>query len=673
MPDDLSSRSLICPDCGEVYAGARGETCPEDGALLQEMPISDDTGDDPLIGEVLERRFSIQELVGEGSMARVYRATQLSVHREVALKILDPGHSTDTVLVERFYREAQIISDFSHPNIVRLFDFGRDEEHEILYLAMEHVDGYPVERLVRRGRLVPALAVELAIQICGALAEVHSHGVVHRDLKPENLMVVPRADGELEVKLLDFGIAHALQRADGFTEPGEVWGTPHYLAPEQAEAEEVGAYSDLYSLGIMLFEMLTGRAPTSGEKSMEILYEHVEGDLPDIRQFLGEEHVCDDLVELVRRLLSTDPEDRPQYALEVRERLRAIAEEQDYAECRVDPSKDREAMFTDFIRPAAPSGDQEPPHTPLDRTRVETPRSDQPRELSDSAPARPGADVQVPASGAAFEDSAEPASDSTPEEDGDSGTELNGGPSVDQEEQDEQGETPADESTRPPSDPGYATESPSGGRRWMLAALGTVLAVAGGGVVVYFWADDGLVPTRSGADTGRAAEAAAGVDSEERVSPRDRTGASADVETPPDADDRLDAESRDAGRRDDASVDVRTGDGGRETGETGAVGADRVGSGGGRDEASGAPSTYEGAGGGGAGAPDPSPGGANAESESEGPTAPPAETAGPAGRDESEPEDPSAGGAAESDGESSSDSESDESEQRVDPGLYPVE
>lgn len=668
MPDDLSSRSLICPDCGEVYAGARGETCPEDGALLQEMPTSEDAGDDPLIGEVLERRFSIQELVGEGSMARVYRATQLSVHREVALKILDPGHSTDTVLVERFYREAQIISDFSHPNIVRLFDFGRDEEHEILYLAMEHVDGYPVEQLVRRGRLVPELAVELAIQICGALAEVHSHGVVHRDLKPENLMVVPRADGELEVKLLDFGIAHALQRADGFTEPGEVWGTPHYLAPEQAEAEEVGAYSDLYSLGIMLFEMLTGRAPTSGEKSMEILYEHVEGDLPDIRQFLGEEHVCDDLVELVRRMLSTDPEDRPQYALEVRERLRGIAEEQDYAECRVDPSKDREAMFSAFIRPAAPSGDQEPPHTPLDRTRVETPRSDQPRELSDSAPARRGADVQVPASGAAFEDSAEPASDSTPEEDGDSGTELNGGPSVEQEEQEEQGETPADESTELPSDPGFATESPAGGRRWMLAALGTVLAVAGGGLVVYFWDGDGLVPTRSGADAGRAAEPAAGVDSAQAVSTRKRPGA--DVDTPADAGVGMDAESREAGRRDDASVDVQTGDGGRETGETGAVEVDRAGAGGGRGGASGTPSTYEGGGGRESAAPNPSSGGANSDFESGSSAPPPAESAEP---DESEPDDSSTGGAAESGGESSSDSESDESEQRVDPGLYPVE
>ena len=285
-------------------------------------------------------------------MGRVYRATQTSVDRVVAVKTLGPRTSGSELVTRRFEREARVISEFSHPNIVQLFEFGEDEATRTLYLAMEYIDGHHLSRLLGCGRLDAELAVELALQLCGALAEVHSHGVVHRDLKPSNVMIVPLADGRLELKLLDFGIAHELQTSEELTETGSVWGTPHYLAPEQAVGRSVGPRTDIYSLGIILFRMLTGRAPVDGETPIEIMYKHTLGQVPKLEEVPGPDAECRRLARLVDWMLATDPEQRPSDVLEVREELSRIVDGRDWGSCRVDPSAGRGEMFEPYLKEA---------------------------------------------------------------------------------------------------------------------------------------------------------------------------------------------------------------------------------------------------------------------------------------------------------------------------------
>lgn len=353
MAESSLAHKQLCPECGEIYDKGEVEHCPEDGTALTEFVVDNEPDDDPLLGQMLDERFAIQDVLGEGSMGRVYRATQVSVDRDVAVKTVHPGHATDEETVKRFHREAQAISDFSHPNIVKLVDFGQDLERGTLYLAMEYIDGYPVRDLMHRGRLEPAFAVHLAIQLTGALAEVHSHGLVHRDVKPENLMVVPLADGRVEVKLLDFGIAHALRQSQNLTETGAVFGTPHYLSPEQAEAEEVGPYSDVYSLGAVLFAMLTGRNPVDAEDPMEVMVGHVQGEIPSVDELLGPGAISDHLNWLVGNMMSTRPEDRPGDILRVRDVLKTIASLEEYETPEVDPSLPWEAMFEPYLLPPA--------------------------------------------------------------------------------------------------------------------------------------------------------------------------------------------------------------------------------------------------------------------------------------------------------------------------------
>ena len=226
------------------------------------------TTTDPLLNRLFDRRYLIQRKLGSGGMADVYLAEDQELGRRVALKLLDDRHASDEQFVERFRREAQNAAGLNHPNIVSIFDRGQAED--TYYIAMEFLDGRTLKELVVRNGPTPIpIAIDYARQILQALAFAHRHGIVHRDIKPHNIVV--GRDGRL--KVTDFGIARS--GASQMTEAGSIVGTAQYLSPEQARGAQVDPRSDLYSLGIVLYEMLTGKVPFTGDAPVEIAMKHL--------------------------------------------------------------------------------------------------------------------------------------------------------------------------------------------------------------------------------------------------------------------------------------------------------------------------------------------------------------------------------------------------------------
>lgn len=270
-----------------------------------------------LIGTTLDGRFKIEKAIGQGAMGTVFAATQLSVNRRVAIKVL--REQISETAKARFMREARSISSLSHPNIVQLIDFGERGGDGLLYLVMEYVEGVRMSRLMKKGRLHPNLAIEIVVQICGALAEAHAQGIVHRDLKPSNMLLVRTADGSLQVKVLDFGVAHTYEDADQLTATGVLCGTPAYMAPEQARGKDVTPRVDLYALGVNLYEMLTGFRPFRGATPVEVAMKQIQAEPPSVEHWINAEILPRPLVDLALALLRKDPVQRPQTATEVRQ------------------------------------------------------------------------------------------------------------------------------------------------------------------------------------------------------------------------------------------------------------------------------------------------------------------------------------------------------------------
>src|ERR1041385_102422 len=260
---------------------------------------------DTLIDQVFDGRYRVLRKLGTGGMANVYLAEDQELGRRVAIKILDERHAADQQFVERFRREAKNAAGLSHPNIVSIYD--RGEAEGTYYIAMEYLDGRSLKELIlSRGPAPMSVAVDYARQILSALRFAHRNGIVHRDIKPHNVLV----DGEGHVKVTDFGIARA--GASQMTEEGSIIGTAQYLSPEQARGTQVDQTSDLYSLGIVLYEMLTGKVPFTGDSPVEIAMKHLSATpeqlttvRPDIPKSL--EHVA-------LRALAKDPASRYQSA-----------------------------------------------------------------------------------------------------------------------------------------------------------------------------------------------------------------------------------------------------------------------------------------------------------------------------------------------------------------------
>lgn len=227
-----------------------------------------------MIDSVLANRYRIQAKVGEGGMAVVYRAMDVVLRRVVAIKVLRSQYASDPEFVDRFRREAQAAASLSHPNVVNIFDVGQDDD--VHYIVLEYVQGHNLKQIVRqKGPLSPRRAAQIARSVARALEAAHARGLVHRDIKPHNILITQ----EGRVKVADFGLARAASAAT-LTETGTVIGSVHYFSPEQARGQAVGPASDIYSLGVVLYEMLTGDVPFRGDSPIAVALKHLQEDPP---------------------------------------------------------------------------------------------------------------------------------------------------------------------------------------------------------------------------------------------------------------------------------------------------------------------------------------------------------------------------------------------------------
>ncbi|MCA9674719.1 MAG: serine/threonine protein kinase, partial [Myxococcales bacterium] len=308
-----------CPTCDRSYPSG-APVCPRDGTKLIDLSRPAD----PMIGKEIDGRFVIRERLGAGGMGVVYRAWQASVGREVAIKVIAPRPGDDASTAKRFLREAKLASQLSQPNIVMVIDFGATADGT-LYLAMELLRGRTLSQLGRaEAPLSPERLLRIAGQLCDALDAAHRLGIVHRDLKPANVMVLDEPVGRDFVKVLDFGLAKALDgsgESTTLTQSDRVVGTPSYMAPEVITGAAAEPRSDLYSLGVMFFELLCRRLPYTAPNANVMLARHAYAPVPQL-----DPGVPPQVAHVITRLLAKRPEARYPSAAALHEALaRAVA------------------------------------------------------------------------------------------------------------------------------------------------------------------------------------------------------------------------------------------------------------------------------------------------------------------------------------------------------------
>ncbi len=301
----------------------------------------------PQPGDLIADRYELEELLGTGGMSTVFRAHDTQLDRRVAIKILHERYASDAEYLERFRREARAVAQLSHPNIVTVIDRGHDGDRQ--YIVFEHVEGENLKELVQRtGRLPVRRALELALAVADGLAFAHVRGLVHRDVKPQNVLL----SREGEVKVTDFGIARSLDVEHGVTQTGTVLGTSEYLAPEQASGKPVSPSTDVYSLGVVLWELLAGDVPFDGENFVAVALRHLNEPPPSLRERRPD--VSPRLDAAVQRALAKDPERRFPTMAALAEELRAcLAEAEGQA-----PAEDNSALT--LVTPRVPAPREAP-------------------------------------------------------------------------------------------------------------------------------------------------------------------------------------------------------------------------------------------------------------------------------------------------------------------------
>ena len=303
----------VCPQCGTEYETA-ARFCPADGTALRPK------GSDSLVGSVLADRYHILKRIGEGGMGRAYLGEHVKMNRQCAIKVMSPALVNDAESASRFAREASNAARIIHPNVAAVFDYG--ESDGLVYLVMEFVDGEPLSRLLaREAPFALERAIDLARQIADGLGAAHELGIVHRDLKPDNILVSRNRSGREVVKVVDFGIAKAMQEGAGeaLTRTGLVIGTPEFMSPEQLLGDPIDARSDLYALGCIMHLMLTA-APAFDAPTREQMIKRRLSENPPHAQAL-DPGIPDAVDRVISRLLARTPDDRYSSAAEVREAL----------------------------------------------------------------------------------------------------------------------------------------------------------------------------------------------------------------------------------------------------------------------------------------------------------------------------------------------------------------
>jgi serine/threonine-protein kinase len=321
---------LHCPTCGQDFAD-EVRVCPEDGSLLQaDATVNMNSPVDPLIGRTLDEKYRLDERLGTGGMGTVYRATHLLIDRPVAIKLLNPRYVEDEAAQVRFRREARAAGRIQHTNAVTVTDFGRTSDG-FVYIVMELLEGRTLrEVLAHDAPLDTARSVSMMLQISAAVGAAHEAGVIHRDLKPANIFIVQRKDAPPYIKVLDFGIAKLAADAlddddtNTLTQVGAMIGTPRYMSPEQCDGAKLTPASDVYSLGIILYEMLTGTTPFNGTSPIAIAIKHSQTPPRRPREFVAT--IPPALEEIVLHALEKRPEDRPADANAFRSHLYVVAE-----------------------------------------------------------------------------------------------------------------------------------------------------------------------------------------------------------------------------------------------------------------------------------------------------------------------------------------------------------
>ncbi|HEX4516541.1 MAG TPA: serine/threonine-protein kinase, partial [Polyangiaceae bacterium] len=297
--------------CDETH-----QFCPSCGFPIGKL--AQNTGDDPLIGRTLPGGFVILELIGVGGMGRVYRAEQTNLGRTVAVKIVHPHLAGEENAVARFITEARAASRLNHPNSVAVIDFGKTNDGQ-LYLVMEYLRGKDLARVAyEEGPLPFRRVVDVLRQTLAALAEAHHFDIIHRDLKPENIILEPVRGGGDFVKVVDFGLAkmQVEKSQPSITSPGIVCGTPEYMSPEQGRGDPLDPRSDLYAVGVILYQLLTGRLPFEAETPTQVVLMHLSKAPPDPNTVAPERMIPKPLVAIAMKALSKEAKDRAQNAEE---------------------------------------------------------------------------------------------------------------------------------------------------------------------------------------------------------------------------------------------------------------------------------------------------------------------------------------------------------------------
>ncbi|MCP4678394.1 MAG: protein kinase [Deltaproteobacteria bacterium] len=303
-----------CPICRERYSNSE-YNCPADGMRLFDI-------EDPFVGRLVDGRYQVLEKIGSGGMGSVYRIQEESTGVIAAMKVLSPRLAVDPLQRARFFRESRVAQRIDHINVIKVSEIG--ETHDgLIYMVMEHIPGFTLAAKITNRPLPLDRVIQIGIQIGRGLGHAHKLGVIHRDVKPENVMFVSSEDEPDYVKLLDFGLAW-MKDAAKLTTTGQVFGTPEYLSPEQARGEKATFLSDLYALGIVLYEMATMRVPFEGTAT-KVMLGHMELDPKPPSSVDGAPSLPKEFDRLVLKLLSKNPSDRYRDAHHLLEDLTAFA------------------------------------------------------------------------------------------------------------------------------------------------------------------------------------------------------------------------------------------------------------------------------------------------------------------------------------------------------------